>query len=105
MTGPKRMHLAARFPGAAHPVVRADPRSGPQIEFASFEHLARTAERGLFDFFLLAEEPRPGGHGDRAHDLDARGLNRYPDRDAVELRTELARYLTRTGGHPVAAEN
>ncbi|SDM14140.1 histidinol-phosphate transaminase [Streptomyces wuyuanensis] len=35
----------------------------------------------------------------------ARGLNRYPDRDAVELRTELARYLTRTGKHPVALEN
>ncbi|MFF6792323.1 histidinol-phosphate transaminase [Streptomyces filamentosus] len=35
----------------------------------------------------------------------ARGLNRYPDRDAVELRTELARYLTRTGGHPVATGN
>ncbi|MGW4159724.1 histidinol-phosphate transaminase [Streptomyces sp. NPDC004788] len=35
----------------------------------------------------------------------ARGLNRYPDRDAVELRTELARYLTRTGKHPVAPEN
>ncbi|MFD5626337.1 histidinol-phosphate transaminase [Streptomyces sp. NPDC127072] len=35
----------------------------------------------------------------------ARNLNRYPDRDAVELRTELAGYLTRTGGHPVAAEN
>lgn len=34
----------------------------------------------------------------------ARLLNRYPDRDAVELRTELARYLTRTAGHPVAAE-
>ncbi|GHC65121.1 histidinol-phosphate transaminase [Streptomyces flavofungini] len=31
----------------------------------------------------------------------ARDLNRYPDRDAVELRTELARYLTRTGGHQV----
>ncbi|MEE1930463.1 histidinol-phosphate transaminase [Streptomyces sp. TRM 70351] len=31
----------------------------------------------------------------------ARGLNRYPDRDAVELRTRLAAYLTRTGGHPV----
>ncbi|MET7904225.1 histidinol-phosphate transaminase [Streptomyces sp. NPDC005336] len=28
----------------------------------------------------------------------ARHLNRYPDRDAVELRTELARYLTRTAG-------
>jgi histidinol-phosphate aminotransferase len=31
----------------------------------------------------------------------ARTLNRYPDRDAVLLRTELARYLTRTGGHRV----
>ncbi len=35
----------------------------------------------------------------------ARNLNRYPDRDAVELRTELARYLTRTGGHPVGVDN
>ncbi|MDT0456039.1 histidinol-phosphate transaminase [Streptomyces sp. DSM 41527] len=34
----------------------------------------------------------------------ARRLNRYPDRDAVELRTELARYLTRTGGHEVTAD-
>ncbi|MFK8846089.1 histidinol-phosphate transaminase [Streptomyces sp. Ac-502] len=33
----------------------------------------------------------------------ARELNRYPDRDAVELRTELAAYLTRTGGHQVTA--
>ncbi|BCK71888.1 histidinol-phosphate aminotransferase [Streptomyces libani subsp. rufus] len=31
----------------------------------------------------------------------ARQLNRYPDRDAVELRTELARYLTHTAGHEV----
>lgn len=31
----------------------------------------------------------------------ARHLNRYPDRDAVELRTRLAEYLTRTGGHKV----
>ncbi|NBM16289.1 histidinol-phosphate transaminase [Streptomyces sp. GC420] len=35
----------------------------------------------------------------------ARGLNRYPDRDAVELRTELAKYLSRTAGHPVTAAN
>ncbi|MFD7083330.1 histidinol-phosphate transaminase [Streptomyces sp. NPDC059918] len=35
----------------------------------------------------------------------ARTLNRYPDRDAVELRTELAAYLTRTGKHPVSREN
>ncbi|MFF9084909.1 histidinol-phosphate transaminase [Streptomyces sp. NPDC014991] len=35
----------------------------------------------------------------------ARDLNRYPDRDAVELRTELAKYLTRTGRHPLRTEN
>ncbi|CAL9310683.1 histidinol-phosphate transaminase [Streptomyces sp. R02] len=35
----------------------------------------------------------------------ARHLNRYPDRDAVELRTGLAAYLTKTAGHPVALEN
>ncbi|MFJ6859990.1 histidinol-phosphate transaminase [Streptomyces werraensis] len=35
----------------------------------------------------------------------ARHLNRYPDRDAVELRTRLAEYLTKTAGHPVAPEN
>ncbi|MEU1088505.1 histidinol-phosphate transaminase [Streptomyces sp. NPDC005892] len=31
----------------------------------------------------------------------ARDLNRYPDRDAVELRTGLADYLSRTAGHRV----
>ncbi|GGU20163.1 histidinol-phosphate aminotransferase [Streptomyces lavendofoliae] len=35
----------------------------------------------------------------------ARTLNRYPDRDAVELRTELAAYLTRTTGHQVGTAN
>jgi histidinol-phosphate aminotransferase len=34
----------------------------------------------------------------------ARDLNRYPDRDAVELRTRLAGYLTRTAGFPVGHE-
>ncbi len=31
-------------------------------------------------------------------------LNRYPDRDAVALRTDLAAYLSRTSGSPIAAE-
>lgn len=35
----------------------------------------------------------------------ARELNRYPDRDAVELRTQLAKYLTDTTGHEVAPAN
>ncbi|WP_046912718.1 aminotransferase class I/II-fold pyridoxal phosphate-dependent enzyme, partial [Streptomyces stelliscabiei] len=33
----------------------------------------------------------------------ARRLNRYPDRDAVELRTRLAEYLTKTSGYGVEA--
>ncbi|GAA3790825.1 histidinol-phosphate transaminase [Streptomyces coacervatus] len=35
----------------------------------------------------------------------ARDLNRYPDRDAVELRTQLAKYLTDTSGHEVGLAN
>ncbi|MER6627125.1 histidinol-phosphate transaminase [Streptomyces sp. NPDC000987] len=35
----------------------------------------------------------------------ARGLNRYPDRDAVELRTRLAEYLTDTTGYRVGPAN
>ncbi len=35
----------------------------------------------------------------------ARNLNRYPDRDAVELRTRLAKYLTDTSGHEVGPAN
>ncbi|MEW2577581.1 histidinol-phosphate transaminase [Streptomyces syringium] len=35
----------------------------------------------------------------------ARHLNRYPDRDAVELRTELAKYLARAAGHEVGLAN
>lgn len=42
----KQMHLAAHFPGVNSTTVWADPRSRSQIDFTSFEHLARTAERG-----------------------------------------------------------
>ncbi|MET7485731.1 histidinol-phosphate transaminase [Streptomyces sp. NPDC005538] len=35
----------------------------------------------------------------------ARHLNRYPDRDAVELRTQLAKYLTDTAGYQVGPAN
>jgi histidinol-phosphate aminotransferase len=35
----------------------------------------------------------------------ARNLNRYPDRDAVELRTRLAEYLTDTSGYEVGQAN
>ncbi|MFG2854391.1 NtaA/DmoA family FMN-dependent monooxygenase [Streptomyces mirabilis] len=73
MTVRTRMHLAAHFPGVNSTTVWTDPRSKSQIDFASFEHLARTAERGLFDFFFLAEGLRLREHKGRIHDLDVVG--------------------------------
>ncbi|MGV9856043.1 NtaA/DmoA family FMN-dependent monooxygenase [Streptomyces sp. NPDC003442] len=70
---PKQIHLAAHFPGVNNTTVWMDPRSGSQIDFSSFEHLARTAERGLFDFFFLAEGLRLREHNGRIHDLDVVG--------------------------------
>ncbi|MFI9505555.1 NtaA/DmoA family FMN-dependent monooxygenase [Nocardia sp. NPDC052566] len=69
----KTVHLAAHFPGVNNTTVWADPESESQIDFDSFVHLARTAERGLFDFFFLAEGLRLREHRDRIHDLDVVG--------------------------------
>ncbi|OBK48567.1 NtaA/DmoA family FMN-dependent monooxygenase [Mycobacterium sp. 1081908.1] len=69
----KPIHLAAHFPGVNNTTVWTDPGSGSQIEFESFVHLARTAERGLFDFFFLAEGLRLREHRGRIYDLDVVG--------------------------------
>ncbi len=74
MTKPrKQIHLGAHFPGVNNTTVWSDPDSGSQIEFESFVHLARTAERGMFDFFFLAEGLRLREHRGRIHDLDVVG--------------------------------
>ncbi|WP_329286749.1 LLM class flavin-dependent oxidoreductase [Streptomyces sp. NBC_01455] len=86
------IHLAAHLPGGGGLIARTgsyegprtgsyegprtrsyegppnDPYEGPRTDFASFEHLARTAERGLFDFLLLTESPRPREHRGTTHD-------------------------------------
>ncbi|WP_431950103.1 NtaA/DmoA family FMN-dependent monooxygenase [Nocardia lijiangensis] len=69
----KTVHLAAHFPGVNNTTVWSDPDSKSQIDFESFVHLARTAERGLFDFFFLAEGLRLREHLGRIHDLDVVG--------------------------------
>ncbi|KAA8884011.1 NtaA/DmoA family FMN-dependent monooxygenase [Nocardia colli] len=75
MTGTprKQIHLAAHFPGVNNTTVWADPASKSQVDFESFVHLAKTAERGLFDFFFLAEGLRLREHLGRIHDLDVVG--------------------------------
>lgn len=69
----KQIHLAAHFPGVNNTTVWSDPRSGSQIDFASFTHLARTAERAKFDFLFLAEGLRLREQGGRIYDLDVVG--------------------------------
>ena len=70
---PKQIHLAAHFPGVNNTTVWSDPRSGSQIEFSSFAHLARTAERAKFDFLFLAEGLRLREQNGRIYDLDVVG--------------------------------
>ncbi|GAA3389647.1 NtaA/DmoA family FMN-dependent monooxygenase [Cryptosporangium minutisporangium] len=72
MTG-KQVHLAAHFPGVNNTTVWSDPAAGSHIEFDSFVHLARTAERAKFDFFFLAEGLRLREQGGQIYDLDVVG--------------------------------
>ena len=73
MTDRKQIHLAAHFPGVNNTTIWADPLSGSQIDFSSFEHFAATAERGRFDFLFLAEGLRLREHKGEIHDLDVVG--------------------------------
>jgi FMN-dependent oxidoreductase (nitrilotriacetate monooxygenase family) len=74
MTKPaKQIHLAAHFPGVNNTTVWSDRRSGSQIDFSSFVHLAKTAERAKFDFLFLAEGLRLREQNGQIYDLDVVG--------------------------------
>ncbi|HEY5834462.1 NtaA/DmoA family FMN-dependent monooxygenase [Streptomyces sp.] len=70
---PKQIHLAAHFPGVNNTTVWSDPAAGSHIEFSSFSHFARTAERAKFDFLFLAEGLRLREQGGQIYDLDVMG--------------------------------
>ncbi|QFZ23049.1 NtaA/DmoA family FMN-dependent monooxygenase [Saccharothrix syringae] len=69
----KQVHLAAHFPGVNNTTVWSHPDAGSHIEFSSFAHLARTAERAKFDFFFLAEGLRLREQAGKIYDLDVVG--------------------------------
>lgn len=69
----RRLRLAAGVPGVNHWTVWGAPDAGSQIDFSTFEHVARTAERGFFDYFFLAEGLRVREHKGRIHELDVAG--------------------------------
>ncbi|MEW9532589.1 NtaA/DmoA family FMN-dependent monooxygenase [Microbispora sp. NPDC049125] len=100
----KQIHLAAHFPGVNNTTVWSDPRSGSQIDFDSFRHLAQTAERGKFDFFFLAEGLRLREMKGRIHDLDVVGrpesLTVLAALSAVTTRLGLAATVNSTFNEP-----
>ncbi|MCX4766630.1 NtaA/DmoA family FMN-dependent monooxygenase [Streptomyces sp. NBC_01275] len=69
----KQIHLAAHFPGVNNTTVWSDPQAGSHIEFDSFVHFAKTAERAKFDFLFLAEGLRLREQGGKIYDLDVVG--------------------------------
>src|ERR1700710_1866811 len=69
----KQIHLAAHFPGVNNTTVWSDPEAGSHIEFSSFAHFARTAERAKFDFLFLAEGLRLREQNGLIYDLDVVG--------------------------------
>ncbi|MER5840247.1 NtaA/DmoA family FMN-dependent monooxygenase [Streptomyces prasinus] len=69
----KQIHLAAHFPGVNNTTVWSDPEAGSHIDFSSFTHFARTAERARFDFLFLAEGLRLREQGGKIYDLDVVG--------------------------------
>src|SRR4051794_4745793 len=69
----KQIHLAAHFPGVNNTTVWSDPAAGSHIEFSSFAHFARTAERAKFDFLFLAEGLRLREQNGLIYDLDVVG--------------------------------
>ncbi|WP_306207593.1 NtaA/DmoA family FMN-dependent monooxygenase [Actinoplanes sp. RD1] len=89
---PKQIILAAHFPGVNNTTVWSDPAAGSQIAFDSFVHLARTAERGKFDFFFLAEGLRLREQRGLIHDLDVVGRP-----DTLTVLSALAAVTTHLG--------
>ncbi|MET9895171.1 NtaA/DmoA family FMN-dependent monooxygenase [Streptomyces sp. NPDC006465] len=92
MTVRKRMHLAVRLPGLAGTTAGTGRRSGSPADFAAFERFARTAERGLFDFLLLAGGGRSGETEGCVHDPDVVGRP-----EAVTVLNALAAVTERLG--------
>ncbi|QAY69275.1 NtaA/DmoA family FMN-dependent monooxygenase [Xylanimonas protaetiae] len=87
-----QVHFGVFFQGVNHTTIWSDPESGSQTDFASFERVVRTAERGLFDAFFLGEGLRLRESRGRLHDLDVVGRP-----DAVTQLAALAAVTERIG--------
>ena len=91
----RQVILGAYFPGVNHDTVWSDPASGSHIDFASFEHWARTAERGTFDLLFLAEGLRLRTRGGQVFDQDVVGR---PDTSPCSRRSPRSRSTSGSAG-------
>ncbi|MFT4307404.1 MAG: LLM class flavin-dependent oxidoreductase [Microbacterium sp.] len=100
----RRVHLAAFVEGVNHTTVWSDPAAGSQIAPESFEHIARTAERGLFDLLFLGQGLRLREHRGRIFELDVAGrpdtLTLYAALASITERVGLAATLNTTYTEP-----
>jgi FMN-dependent oxidoreductase (nitrilotriacetate monooxygenase family) len=87
-----QVHFGVFFQGVNHTTIWSDPDSGSQTDFATFERVARTAERGLFDAFFLGEGLRLRESRGALHDLDVVGRP-----DAITQLAALAAVTERIG--------
>jgi FMN-dependent oxidoreductase (nitrilotriacetate monooxygenase family) len=87
-----QLHLGVFFQGVNHWTIWSDPSSGSQISPLTFEAVARTAERGLFDAFFLGEGLRLREVEGKIHDLDIAGRP-----DAITELAALAAVTDRIG--------
>lgn len=65
--------LAAYVGGVNEHTLWEHPDAGSQIDFATFRHVAQTAERGRFDYFFLAEGLALRARAGRIFDHDIAG--------------------------------
>ncbi|MDF0531357.1 NtaA/DmoA family FMN-dependent monooxygenase [Tsukamurella sp. 8F] len=87
-----QVHFGVFLQGVNHTTVWTDPASGSQIDFQTFQKVAQTAERGLFDAFFLGEGLRLREQLGRIHDLDVVGRP-----DAITQLAALAAVTDRIG--------
>ena len=69
----KQIILAAYVGGVNEETLWEAPGAGSQIDFSTFRHVARTAERGRFDYFFLAEGLALRERGGQVFDHDIAG--------------------------------
>lgn len=87
-----RVHLAAFVEGVNHTTIWSSPEAGDQVAVETFEHIARTTERGLFDLLFLGQGLRLREHRGELFELDVAGRP-----DSLALYAALAARTERIG--------